>query len=149
MIPIHVPRGEGELVHIFGVPIHIRLRAGETNGALGLFESHDPAGDGPPPHIHHREDETFHILEGDYEFRVGDRSIRARPGDTLFAPRSVPHSYRCLSPEGGRISVTLTPAGFDAFFQQVGAMSPAEQKDFPRIAQLAADFGLEFLAPGN
>jgi len=149
MIPIHVPRGEGEVVNVLGVPILIRLRAGETNGVLGLFESHDPAGDGPPPHIHHREDETFHILEGDYEFRVGDRTIRAFPGDTLFAPRSVPHSYRCLSPEGGRISVTLTPGGFEGFFQQVGALSAAEQQDLPRITQLAAAFGLEFVRPGS
>ena len=33
-----------------------------------MFESTVPAGEGPPIHIHHNEDEVIHVLAGEYEF---------------------------------------------------------------------------------
>ena len=36
----------------------------ETQGRFALIEMVGRKGNVPPPHIHHREDETFYILEG-------------------------------------------------------------------------------------
>jgi len=148
MNPVQVPAGGGTAVNILGIPMLIRIHGRDTNGTVAVVESHDVPGGGPPPHIHHREDETFQILEGEYEFSVGGRTILARPGTTLFAPRDVPHSYRCVSPNGGKLSVVVTPAGFEGFFEQVGAMTPAQQQDIAQIVALAGQYGLEFLPPG-
>ena len=76
----------GKTVNVFGKPITIRICGRDTGDALSVVESHDAPGDGPPPHIHHREDETFQILEGEYEFMVGGKTIPAKAGTTLFAP---------------------------------------------------------------
>jgi mannose-6-phosphate isomerase-like protein (cupin superfamily) len=65
----------------FGTPpeignvVVIRLRAGDTAGSIGLVEVLDRPGEGPPPHVHGREDETFHILEGEYGFTCGGESF--------------------------------------------------------------------------
>ena len=147
MNPIHVPSGGGQPVNILGIPMLIRVHGSDTNGTLAVVESHDVQGGGPPPHIHHREDETFQIIEGEYEFSVGGKTLRATPGTTLFAPRGIPHTYRCTSPNGGKLSVVLTPSGFENFFAEIGAMSPQEQQNIPRVMEIAGKFGLEFLPP--
>lgn len=44
-------------------------------------------GGGALPHTHSREDETFQVLEGEYEVTVVGMTLHAKPGTTLFAPR--------------------------------------------------------------
>lgn len=147
MSPVHILKSGGQAVNILGTPMLLRVFGRDTNGTLAVVESHDSQGGGPPPHIHHREDETFQILEGDYEFMVAGKTISAKAGDTLFAPRGIPHTYRCVSQSGGKLSVVLTPSGFENFFAEIGAMSPQEQQDIPRVMEVAKRYGLEFLPP--
>lgn len=147
MNPIAIPAGGGKPVNILGIPMLIRIHGRDTGGTLSVVESHDQPGGGPPPHIHHREDETFQILEGEYEFMAGGKTILAQPGTTLFAPRGVPHTYRCVSKSGGRLSVVLTPAGFEDFFAEIGALSLPQQQDIPRVIEIGKKYGLEILTP--
>jgi mannose-6-phosphate isomerase-like protein (cupin superfamily) len=67
MNPIQVPNDGGKQVNILGIPMLIRIHGRDTGGVVSVVESHDVPGSGPPPHIHHREDETFQILEGGCE----------------------------------------------------------------------------------
>lgn len=147
MQPIHVPNGGGKSVNILGVPMLIRIHGRDTGGVLSVVESHDVPGGGPPPHIHHCEDETFHVLEGEYEFMVGGRTISAAAGATLFAPRGIPHTYRCTGQKPGKLMVTLTPAGFEEFFETIGAMTTDEQQNIPHVIEIGAKYGLDFLPP--
>ena len=147
MKPIHVSPNGGQSVNILGIPMLIRVHGRDTDGIVSVVESHDVPGGGPPPHIHHREDETFQILEGDYEFMVGGKTILAKPGTTLFAPRGVAHTYRYLGTTPGRLMCVITPSGFEGFFEEIGALSPQEQQDIPRVLEIAKKFGLEILPP--
>ncbi|MFL6085518.1 MAG: cupin domain-containing protein [Mycobacterium sp.] len=52
-----------------------------------------PAPRRPPPHRHRREDEIFCVLEGEYEFVVGDRTIPATAGSVVYGPRNIPHTF--------------------------------------------------------
>jgi quercetin dioxygenase-like cupin family protein len=147
MKPISIPSNGGRPVNVLGTPMQIRVAGGDTNGTLSVVETVDQPGGGPPPHIHHREDETFQILEGEYEFSIAGQSVSAGPGTTLFAPRGIAHTYRCVGASPGRLLCVITPAGFERFFEEVGALSPAQQSEIPRIVALAAGYGLEFLPP--
>jgi hypothetical protein len=55
--PIHVSSDDGKKVNVLGIPMLIRLYGRDTGGVVSVVESHDVPGDGPPSHIHHREDE--------------------------------------------------------------------------------------------
>ena len=147
MNPIQIPNDGGKQVNILGIPMLIRIHGRDTDGTLSAVESHDVPGGGPPPHVHHREDETFQILEGEYEWMVGDTKFIAQKGTTIFAPRGVPHTYRYLGQTPGRLMCIITPSGFEGFFEEIGAMSPQQQQDIPRAMKIGMKYGLEFLPP--
>jgi mannose-6-phosphate isomerase-like protein (cupin superfamily) len=147
MNAIQVPRDGGQKVNVLGIPMVIRIHGRDTGGTLSAAESHDINGGGPPPHIHHREDETFQILEGEYEWTVGDKKFLAGQGSTIFAPREIPHTYRYVGKTPGRLLCVMTPAGFEGFFEEVGALTAEEQQDIPRVIQIAKKYGLEFPPP--
>ena len=147
MNPIQVPKDGGKAVNILGIPMLIRVQGRDTNGTVSVVESRDVPGGGPPPHIHHREDETFQILEGDYEFMIGNQKTLAKPGATLFAPRGIAHTYRYLGQSPGRLMCVITPSGFEGFFEAIGELTPQQQQDIPRVIEIANKFGLEILPP--
>jgi quercetin dioxygenase-like cupin family protein len=125
----------------------LRISGRDTGGVVSAVESHDVPGGGPPPHIHHREEETFQILEGDYEWVVGDKKFVAGKGTTIFAPRGIPHKYRYLGHNSGRLLCVITPAGFEGFFEAIGALTTEQQRDIARIMTIAEKYGLQILPP--
>ena len=62
-----------------------------TGNSFAIFEWR---GSGPDyTHVHHADDEAWHVLEGTLIFRFADRIVEATPGTTVFVPAGVPHSY--------------------------------------------------------
>lgn len=147
MNPIQVPKDGGKPVNILGTAMLIRVHGRDTGGSVAVVETHDLPGAGPPPHIHHREDETFQILEGEYEFSIAGKTITAQKGTTLFAPRGIPHTYRHVGKTPGRLMTVITPAGFEGFFEEIGEMSTQQEQDIPQVMEIAKKFGLEILPP--
>src|SRR6266487_264357 len=74
---------------------------------------------GTPLHLHHNEDETFYVLEGEVTFLVGDERIDLAAGDYLFAPRDIAHAYVVRS-EHARMLVTASPGGIEQVFVNLG-----------------------------
>src|SRR5215831_14659457 len=107
MNPIQVPHDGGKKVNVLGIPMVIRIHGRDTGGVVSAVESHDVPGDGPPLHIHHREDETFQVLQGDYAFTVDGKSFVAKTGTTIFAPRGLSHTYRYLGQAPGRLMCVI------------------------------------------
>src|SRR6516164_8954051 len=94
------------------------LATGEdTQGQFALIEMVGRKGNAPPPHIHHREDEIFYVLEGEILVSAGERTIRGTPGTMIFLPRDVRHSFAIESDEARMLTV-LTPAGFEGWFKE-------------------------------
>ena len=75
---------------------------------------------GPARHLHVEQDEWFFVIEGEFIFEVGEQRMRLKPGDSLFAPRKVPHVWAYVGDGRGRILIAFTPAGkMEAFFREV------------------------------
>lgn len=70
---------------------------------------------GGPPHFHRREDETFYVIEGEYEVTVGGETKKVTPGMVAFLPRKIPHSLRNVGSVPGKLLVTVTPAALKAW----------------------------------
>src|SRR5881227_3479393 len=76
--------GEGPAYWSMGDRLTFKLGPEHTAGALSMAELWIAPGGGPPPHVHHREDEMFYVLEGRMEFILGDELIEGLPGDAFF-----------------------------------------------------------------
>jgi mannose-6-phosphate isomerase-like protein (cupin superfamily) len=85
---------------------------------LFIIENTLHAKGGPPRHLHHHQDEWFYVLEGEFLIEVGDERLRLLPGDSVLAPRKVPHVWASVGERGGRILILFRPAGLmEAFFR--------------------------------
>ena len=132
------------------------LATGEdTRGQFALMEQVTRRGNVPPRHIHHREDETFYVVEGEMTFSVGDQTITATPGTMVFAPRDVAHSFT-IDSEQVRLLVMVAPAGAEGFFKECSAPAPSmtlpPPADMPyseiqKMMALAPTYGFEFVRP--
>jgi quercetin dioxygenase-like cupin family protein len=131
----------------------VKLTGDDTDGAFGIVEVTSPGGPAAPLHVHHRDSETFCVLEGELTLFVGDEVVKASAGDVVYAPAGVPHTYNIDSPLA-RILVIAQPAGFERFVAEVGA--PAERAELPsepvpvdpeRLGAIAAAHGIEILGP--
>ena len=127
----------------------------ETNGAFAMFEDYVPPGNGSPPHVHHREDEMFYVIEGEFEFTVAGESKRLGAGDFLLGRRDVPHNFKNVGSSPGRMLITVTPAGFEGFFAEIG-MELCSKEDMPvpptaddieKLLAAAPKYGVEIFVP--
>jgi quercetin dioxygenase-like cupin family protein len=124
---LHVPNGRNafeEQLMIWGViPLQIKVPSKDTAGALFVFEHADMGKGGPPRHFHYEQDEWFYATKGEFAFEVGDERFTLRPGDSLFAPRMVPHAWAYVGDEPGTLLLAVQPAGsLEAFFIENCAM---------------------------
>ncbi|MDQ2090981.1 cupin domain-containing protein [Marimonas arenosa] len=130
-----------------GSVYRILLEAGETGGAVAIFESVTGPGEGPPLHIHGDADETFVVLSGDVEFWVeGARTIRG-PGQVAFVPRGREHGFRVCGEAPARMLTMLTPGGFERFFCEMVAGGYRLPEDMGRVRAVAEQYQLEFTGP--
>ena len=129
-----------------------RLQVGETiillraaTDEVTVWEEIAPLLD-TPLHVHANEDEFFHVLEGDHEFRCGEQEFRVGPGAFVSLPRGVPHAHRRVIAGAGRLLVMTTPGGFDGFFRMLAAADQAGELTPSAYARASAEFGITWSA---
>jgi quercetin dioxygenase-like cupin family protein len=136
---------------------HVTIRVSSRDGSDGIsvLEHRASQGETPPLHIHHDEDEIFHVLEGEVRYRVGDQERRASAGETLLTHKGIPHTYRVESAEARML--TITRGKFEDFIQAFGR--PAEHNGLPdpsgtttseqaeALARACRQFGIELVGP--
>ncbi|MBN1964466.1 MAG: cupin domain-containing protein [Anaerolineae bacterium] len=114
------------------------------SGDLFVLENTFHARGGPARHLHYDQDEWFYAVEGEFIFEVGDERIRLAAGDSLFAPRKVPHVWAYVGDARGRVLVVFTPAGkMEAFFRAVTGANAMPPQD----PALWRAHGMELLGP--
>jgi mannose-6-phosphate isomerase-like protein (cupin superfamily) len=138
---LYVPNGrdrfERELL-IWGViPLQIKISTSDTGGAFFAFEHADMGRGGPPRHFHYEQDEWFYAMKGEFAFEVGDKRYTMRPGDSLFAPRMVPHVWAHVGDQPGTLLLAVQPAGsLEQFF-----MESCEMTSPPTLEEAELQFG--------
>jgi quercetin dioxygenase-like cupin family protein len=136
--------------------VTVRVAQEGHGDSFSILESLAPHGDGPPLHVHHDEDEAFHVLEGELLLRVGDQQLTLSAGESVLAPRGIPHTYLVTSQDGARWLI-ITRGGFERFVRAVSR--PAEARQAPAVAgpptpdqaaafaRIAREHGIELIGP--
>jgi mannose-6-phosphate isomerase-like protein (cupin superfamily) len=155
----HVMRGAGRSVWVFGELVTYKVTAEQTGGAYSLFEvASQPGVGGAPPHVQHRHDGVFYVLEGEYEFLVEGSIIRVGAGALVYVPKGNLHAHNNVGEEPGRMLMSQTPGGpHERLFEEIGeerrdgSTLPVSEHapDMERIAKIAAEYGIEMTPPGR
>ncbi len=112
---------------------------------------------GSQPHVQHREDECFYVLEGRFGFVVEGVRIEATLGSLVYVPKGNLHAFRNTDETPGRLLVSQTPGGlYEGFVEEVGermtdknAPPPEDEppEDVERLAAVGALYGVEMVPP--
>jgi mannose-6-phosphate isomerase-like protein (cupin superfamily) len=134
-----------ESITFLGGTFECKVSANDSKEGLCVYDTNKMAKGGPPLHFHYTQDEWFYILEGEFVFRIGDDIFNAKVGDSVFAPRQIPHTFAKIGEGNGRMLVVYQPAGtMDEFFQQASQLPDGTLRDFERLYRI---HGMEIVGP--
>ena len=146
--------GEGDSFWVLGDLYTFKVTGKQTNGAFTVVDQVIQPQSGPPPHIHHREDEAFYVLSGRFSFLCGDKQSIFEAGSFVYVPKGTLHTFKNIGAQQGRLLVTITPAGLEDFFYRIG--TPAADLATPpafdpgvidKLMQLAKDYQMDIRLP--
>lgn len=115
------------------------LVTGKDTKHTSMFDWTIPAGFATGLHVHRVQEETFYMLEGECEWRVGDQVVRATPGTYLFVPPGVPHNITNVSASPARVLMTVSPPGHEHYFRKLAELAAnGGHRDANAIGELRA-----------
>jgi len=137
---------DGKAVDLMTIGVRFMIDGPESDERFSLVEHPmPPRALAAPLHRHSREDEYSLVVEGRVGAQLGDEVVIGEPGDLIFKPRDQWHTFWNAGDEPARILEIISPAGFEKFFAELGAMNPSTTPPEPEaLAALGARYGLEF-----
>lgn len=147
------PNGDNTRISRMGLSFSFLLDGKDTEGQFSLVLVTAKRGCGPARHMHSREEETLYMLSGEVRAYFSDAVVELKPGDTVFLPRNLPHTYQVISEEA-RFLVLMAPAGFEEFFREITEPLTADAPDGPitpgdpvKLKALLARYGVDVVGP--
>ena len=116
----------------------------QDSSGLFILENTFREKGGPPRHLHYDQDEWFYCIEGEFVAEIGRERVELGRGDSLLAPRKVPHVWAHVGDTFGRMLIVFTPVGkMEAFFREVTKANAMPPQD----PVLWRAHGMELLGP--
>jgi quercetin dioxygenase-like cupin family protein len=129
-----------------GIPLDFKVSTRDSGGGLFIVEHTDVRKSGPPRHLHHDQEEWFYVVKGKYIVEVGGERFALGPGDSVLAPRKIPHAWAFVGEGTGKLIIAFQPAGkMEAFFTKIAPLM-----DFPpreEMEKLFRDHGVQLTGP--
>jgi mannose-6-phosphate isomerase-like protein (cupin superfamily) len=138
--------GEGRPIDLGGFHMSVKATRDETGGAFSLLEADEPAGFGPPLHIHHDAAEAFYVLEGEYIIFLDGREVPCPAGSFIFIPAGMPHGFR-VGHAAGRKLVLFTPAAMVGYFDELSDATKKGDVDPAVLSEIADRYSMEVIGP--
>ncbi|MDP5219902.1 cupin domain-containing protein [Ruegeria sp. 2205SS24-7] len=143
--------------HLLGNLLKFHAFPAETGNRCTIVEIKSAPGAGAPPNHHAGEDESFYVLDGEFEFLLNDETKRVTSGDFVKVPDGAIHAFTCIGQSPGRLLCINAPGAMhDTFFTEAGEAMPDGTTDIPipdgppdipAIMAVAKKVGMTILAP--
>jgi len=96
-----------------------------------------------PDHYHKWEDQTFHIIEGQLEAKIGDAHFTLGPDDTVHCPRGESHFMKNIGHKQARLISYIFPGDWaEDFMAETSRQNRDNQRDLELIEKR---FGVVYL----
>jgi quercetin dioxygenase-like cupin family protein len=97
-----------------------KVTARETGSGVLVMEHTHLVPGGPPLHLHPSQEEWFYVMQGEVAFQVGEQRLHLHPGESVLAPRRVPHTFSSVAATPSRLLIAFFPAGkMEQYFRDI------------------------------
>lgn len=144
--PFVLRPGEGRQIDLGGFRMSVKATGDDTGGAFSLLEAEEPAGFGPPRHIHHDAAEAFYVLEGEYIILLDGRELPCPAGSFAFIPAGVSHGFRVGNMASRKLNF-YTPAAMVGYFHELGDATKKGRVDPDVLSEIALRYSMEVFGP--
>ena len=128
----------------FGLDMNVLLTTGATGGAISVLMAWHKPGEGPPDHVHFKQEEILFIIEGLYEVTVGDETATAGPGSIVFIPRNVVHRFKNVGFVTGRMLGWSLPGGQDHYLKAISELAAGGGFTSEKVVEISKTFDTHF-----
>jgi len=131
----------------FGLDIKILLTTEAAGGAISVLIGWHKPGEGPPDHVHFKQEEIFFILEGSYELTVDGQTTTAGAGTIVFIPRNVVHRFKNVGATTACMLDWSLPGGQDRYFKAISDLAAGDDFTGEKVVAISQQFDTNFPAP--
>ena len=138
--------GEGDSVSLRGTEVTFKVSSDQAAGASCLEFAAAPGFD-TGLHVHKKLEETFYVLEGEFELQAGEVIRRGLPGTLMFVQPGVPHRFSNPTDLPAKLLLTMSPAAFDRYFIELAdVLARSGPPDSDAIAALRSKYDTQQLS---
>ena len=146
---IIIQAGDGKALSLRGTQVAYKAEGERPGGGPTFLEFTAAPGFSTGDHVHSRIEEIFYVVEGEFQIRAGDRTLRAKPGDFVLVPPGVPHGFG--NPDGApaKMVLLISPAGVhEQYFEELAALlAKPGAPDIQAIAELRQRYDTQQVSP--
>ena len=124
----------------------VKASADETAGVVSVLEAEEPAGFGPPSHVHEDAAEAFYVLEGEYIMYLEDREVVCPAGSFIFIPMGVRHGFRVGEMPSRKLNFYF-PAAMIGYFDDLAAALGHHDVNDDALTQIARAHSMKIVGP--
>ena len=128
----------------FGLDMNVLLTTEATGGATSVIVALHKPGEGPPDHVHYKQEEILFIIEGLYEVTIGDETAKAGPGSIVFIPRNVVHRFKNVGGVMGHMLGWSLPGGQDRYLKAISELAAGGGFTSERVIEISKTFDTYF-----
>ncbi len=130
-----------------GRDLVFKVTGEDTGGAFDYFTVEVAPEGGPPLHVHHKQEETIHVLKGRFRVRIGDELFELDERGFAHMPSKIPHAFLNLTDEPGELIMVFTPGGGHRFFEELGPATRNGTSDRTEVAAIFERHDMSLLGP--
>jgi mannose-6-phosphate isomerase-like protein (cupin superfamily) len=112
---VRLSAGQGDSVSLRGTDVTFKVDSEHAQG-LSCTEWVAAPGFDTGLHVHERLEETWYILDGQLEFRLGGETVDASAGACVFVPPHVAHAFANRSYAPAKFLLMTSPSTHDRYF---------------------------------
>ena len=110
--------GQDETVSLRGTEVTFKVRSEQAAGASLTKWAAAPGFD-TGLHLHERLEETWYVLDGELEFRLGEDTLQAGAGTCVFVPPGIAHAFANRTGKTARFLLIMSPPTHDRYFVEL------------------------------
>lgn len=138
--------GEGRSIEMGAFRMSVKAAEHETDGAFSLLEADEPAGFGPPLHIHRDAAEAFYVLAGEYIIFLDGHQTVCPAGSFIYIPAGLPHGFRVGAVASRKLNL-YAPAAMVGYFDDLSDAAMSGPVDPAVLAETALRYSMEIVGP--